>query len=123
MEKRNISVLCPVDLHRRVKMRMLDELGDDNFTRLILGFLEQYANVGIGISNKETSTDTEAGRDTSRYKEEIDRLVAALDLNPEVSRAYLLSLDAVLKSLGIAGEHVGEQHTQPALRPKKQGRG
>ncbi len=103
-------------------MRMLDDLGDDNFTRLILGFLEQYANVGLKISNEETSINIETDQLTSRYKGEIGQLVAALERNPEVARAYLSSLDAVLH-LVSTGDHVGEQHNQPAIRPKKQGRG
>lgn len=43
MEKKNISVLTPPDLHKKVEQRMYAETGKINFTQLVLAYFERYA--------------------------------------------------------------------------------
>jgi hypothetical protein len=112
MEKKNISVLCPVDLHRRVKMRMLDELGDDNFTRLILGYLESYASNGATSGNLiESST-----KPTHKEVSEFERCLA---VNPEITLAYLASLQMAIQTLPGESLNANADKVGPNKSPSK----
>lgn len=63
MEMKNVPIRVPVDLHLKVKRRMLDVYGDDNFQKLIVSYLERFAESGssatVGIaSEKPDATGT-----------------------------------------------------------------
>jgi len=44
MEEKKITLRVSTALHRQAKIRMLDDLGEDNFQRLLHNYLDRYAN-------------------------------------------------------------------------------
>jgi hypothetical protein len=109
---KNISVRCPEELHRAVKMKMLEDFGDDNFTRLILDYLESYANNVAPNGNLIESPS----KPTHKEVIEFERCLAA---NPEITLAYLASLQMAIQTLPGVSLNANADKVGPATDPTK----
>ena len=87
MQKKNISVLTPEDLHKRVERRMYEETGKINFTQLVLGFFEQYA---AGESVPRAREDSKSVAMSKSESKLVSEYLEFLRDAPEASRKIVL---------------------------------